>query len=734
MRFSLSHKLFAGFTLLSFLTILLGLTTFIVIKKMAESQESISTLREFSLRASALETSITAQSNAFVASQQTYENFRANLDTTRKLAGKILRSSYCLPSQTKSTPDPTGSCQSIMIEAIDSYPQAAIKHYEKTLFTLRLINKNRYIYQKMLEMTDAYQQNGNKQKITAIIHKLEMLKHDFEESNNFALIDSMRAELPLLQDIEPSSGVIRLAQSFIDNSEQTYLNRLAIDTNAEILAASTNSFRETSLNLHRALAAENVAAQKKIYASITLLGLISVALTLIFWFLTSRRLTRFLNNQKKAIGSIKSGNYDYTITDDSNDELSELTVFTKSLAINLKEEIGERRSSQQEKEALQTQLMQAQRLESIGMLAGGIAHDFNNIMTGITGYTDLALARLEDDHPAKRYLETIAESGQKAREMTRQLQSFSKKQALHKQVTNLPSLIANLSKMLHRIIGENIILEISTSPDLPNVMADVAQIEQVLMNMAVNAKDAMPDGGKLTIKTAKIILNESAVNQLKDVDPGDFVQIAISDNGTGMTEETKEKIFDPFFSTKERSRGSGLGLATSFGIIKQHNGHVTVESVLGEGTTFNFYLPALDGLPAEYHQPFDFDSLKKGRETILVVDDNSTARAFICDTLEYCGYKLLTASSGREATKILHQTDYPIDLLLTDVVMPGLNGPELSAIAKEINPQIKVIFMSGYNDLSSAQEKTGASSNGDFLKKPMQVATLSLKVREVLDR
>lgn len=720
---------------MSLLTILLGVTTFTVIENMAKSQTDIGVLQEFKLRIDSLATATTAQSNAFTISATAYQDFLANLDRSKELARQILQSDYCSPPREISSSDAPNSCQTTMLEAIDSYPPAVIDHYEKTLFTLRLINKNQYIYQKMAPVQTLTTPNNDSRPLTTIIHNLESLKHKFEETNNFDTILAMKMEFERLERLNPGAELTTLAKTFIVNSEQIYHNRRKTAASLTLLTKSTTSFSEKAANLHRAITTKSASSQRKIRSLITFLSLASVALTLLFWLLTSRRLTRFLNNQKMAINSIKSGNYDYPIAKDSDDELTALCAFTKTLAMNIKEEIGERQSSQKEKKTLQSQLVQSQRLESIGMLAGGIAHDFNNILTGITGYTDLALARLEDDHPAKRYLETIAQAGQKAREMTRQLQAFSKKQELHKQVINLNTLTTNLSKMLTRMIGENIVLELDTAPDLPNVMADPAQIEQVLLNMAVNAKDAMPEGGRLTIRTSTVTLDESMVDHLEDVDPGDFVQISITDSGAGIPEELQEKIFDPFFTTKDTHRGSGLGLATAFGIIKQHNGHVTLDSAPGQGSTFNFLLPAIDARSSDGQKPgYDLNNLAKGNETILLVDDNNTARAFVCDTLEYCGYKLLTASNGSQATRIMQQTDYAIDLLLTDVVMPGLNGPELAEVAKKIHPEIKVVFMSGYNDLSAFQGKDTLANAGDFLKKPLQIDTLSLKVREVLDR
>jgi signal transduction histidine kinase len=730
MRWSLAHKLFAGFALLSLLTVLLGAASLTVIAGLAESQRNIGLLQELALRLNTLTAATAAQNNISFSPAISPTDFQADLDGIRVMAEKIAKSRPCA----RTRPEESDSCPAIMQELRDSYPQAAIGHYEKTIATLRLITKNRDTYNGMQAAAAQLPPNQDKLLATTIIDRLAILSHDLAEANSRETITLMQANRQGLRALHPGAKLMELAETFIADSEQLVLNQLDLRNRRQHLAETTSRFTSRAAAISRAIRQDSHARQQPLRAAIIFLSLCSVALTLLFWRLIARRLSRFLHDQKSAISSINSGNYDYQLRREPADELTELSVFTKNLAVNLKEEIARREDSHQDKKTLQSQLTQAQRLESVGLLAGGIAHDFNNILTGITGYTDLALARLEDNHPAKRYLEIIAQAGQKARDLTKQLQLFSRKQEPNKQVVNINTLIANLLKMLARMIGENIVLAFEPTADLPNVMADAAQLEQALLNMAVIAKGAMPDGGRLTIKTAAAALDKSTVGPLEGVDPGDFIRISITDTGTGPPEGGKEKVRDPFFATKDTHASAGLGRATVREIIKQHNGHVTVDRAGNRTTTFNLFLPVVTAEQAGHAQPAAAaPTIPRGHETILLVDDNDTAREFICETLEYYGYKLLTANSGNQAIKIMHQTNYPIDLLLTDIVMPGMNGRELAELARKDHPKIKVIFMSGYGDRPGGREPETLAPAGDFLKKPLSITTLTRKMREVLD-
>ncbi len=727
MKLTLSNKLFAGFACLSLLTILLGLTTFVFFRHTEANSQKIQQIQEFIMRVKALEATTSLISNNSFALTLNRDTYIHDLDTIKELSGKILLSDNSSADQNHR--------HETMAQTLAYYRQSAINFFDRSELAAKIRQRNAYMYLQMSQQLKELPASPNKAQSASIVHQMEVFKHEFERTNDPALLNKMETVARQLHKFKVSDNLIAMAASFIAVNEKAYFNTLALLDTQKQLTDSSAGFLVLADDISRSLREDNEAKFREIRSITISLVLLSISMTLLFWALTSRRLSRFLRNQKRAIYSISSGKYDYETEKISKDELGDVCRFTKELAINLKSEIAERERFQKDKEQLGYQLTQAQKLESIGLLAGGVAHDFNNLLTGINGYTDLALAQLEDSHPVKRYLEIIARSGEKASELTRQLLAFSRKQEMVKQVTDPNELIKNLSKLLNRVLGDDIALELTTSPELPEIMADPAQIEQVLMNMAVNAKDAMPNGGKLTIKTSAVTLGKSAISQLDGVDPGDFVQISITDNGTGIPPEIKEKIFDPFFTTKDADRGSGLGLAMVFGIIRQHNGHVTVDSEPNQGTTFNFFLPALEaGADLSSVAGATETELTGGTETILLVDDNDTARDFICETLEFFGYKVLAANSGNGAIKTINQTNYAIDLLITDVVMPGMNGRELAETVKSEKAEIKIIFMSGYTEQTLDQETLSPDLSKNFLRKPISIDTLIHKVREVLDR
>ncbi|HUK54678.1 MAG TPA: PAS domain S-box protein [Candidatus Binatia bacterium] len=377
---------------------------------------------------------------------------------------------------------------------------------------------------------------------------------------------------------------------------------------------------------------------------------------------------------------------------------------------------------------LEDQLRQAQKMEAVGRLAGGVAHDFNNILGVILGYCSLVLDKLED--PAlRRQVEEVEKAGQRATGLTRQLLAFSRKQVLEPRVLNLNSLITDLEKMLHRLLGEDVALNADLDPALGQVRVDPGQLEQVLMNLAVNSRDAMPNGGRLILQTRNIESSADAAHPRDSLPPGSYVLLLVSDTGMGMDEKTRTHIFEPFFTTKKT--GTGLGLATVHGIVKQSGGQISVETELGKGTTFRISFPRLDHSDQESQVRLPAESIPAGSETILLVEDAEPMRAVAQEFLNLGGYTVLAASNGAEALELLHQRNIPVHLLLTDVIMPGMSGPQLADRIKALRPEIRVLFMSGYTETAIASHGV-LEAGRHLIMKPFSRQSLALKVREAL--
>ena len=378
-------------------------------------------------------------------------------------------------------------------------------------------------------------------------------------------------------------------------------------------------------------------------------------------------------------------------------------------------------------------LRQAQKMESIGTLAGGIAHDFNNLMTAVTGYSELVLRRMPADEPLRSKVEEIKNAGDRAASLTRQLLAFGRKQMLKPVVLNLNTVITGIGKMLPRLIGEDIELRFNLKASLGQVNADPGQIEQVLMNLVVNARDAMPSGGLLTVKTENVEFADRFGHHRMIVEPGSYVVLSVTDNGIGMDAETQSHIFEPFFTTKEMGKGTGLGLATVYGIVKQSGGSIWVYSEPGEGTTFRIYLPRVD----EMTTTMEVESaaqrlLGRGDETILLVEDEDIVRALAKEILLEYGYTVLTASNGREGLKVSREFTERIDLIVTDVVMPQMSGHELAENIRAARPEMPVLYMSGFTDDAVVRHGVSAQEMC-FIQKPFSPESLAIKVREVLD-
>lgn len=398
--------------------------------------------------------------------------------------------------------------------------------------------------------------------------------------------------------------------------------------------------------------------------------------------------------------------------------------------VAVKRDITEELRIEREKARLEDQYHQARKVESIGRLAGGVAHDLNNLLTPILGYGEMLLDDFSPDDARKTAVEQIVRAGFRARDLVRQLLAFSRKQTLAYRSVDLNLAVTGFEKLLRRTIREDIEITILLSPDVNTIMADIGQIEQMIMNLSVNAADAMPDGGRLTIETAPVVLDEKYAATHQDAKAGEHVMLAVSDTGCGMDAATQERIFEPFFSTKGEL-GTGLGLATVYGIVKQHGGNIWVYSEVCRGTTFKIYLPVTDASPAEAKPAGKPPARAQGAGTILLVEDNQAVLNLGHAILSRQGYRVLLANSGDEALTLLASHDGPLDLLLTDVIMPGMNGKELFARAAEKYPGLKVLYMSGYTNSVIAHQ--GVLNEGvQFIQKPFTVQGLTTRVQEVL--
>ena len=391
----------------------------------------------------------------------------------------------------------------------------------------------------------------------------------------------------------------------------------------------------------------------------------------------------------------------------------------------------DRRRAEAERLALEDQLRQSQKMEAIGRLAGGIAHDFNNLLTSIKGLTSLALKELEDEHPIRADLEEIEKAAQRAAGLTRQLLTFSRKQRVRLVPVDLNAVVRQMENMLRRVLAESISLDVSRAPGLPSVLADPSQLDQVVMNLVVNAQDAMRSGGTISVTTALEVVRDEPGG---GVPPGTYALLTVSDTGIGIAREHLDKVFEPFFTTKPPGEGTGLGLATVFGIVKQGGGFIQVESELGAGSTFRVFLPLAPG-GAEPAAEIGMAPAEPGRgtETVLVAEDDASVRRLVNRILARAGYRVLQAENAQEALEVARGQDGSVDLLLTDVVMPHAGGEELYERVRREWPRVRVLYMSGYTD-NPVVRLEAEDPDGAFLAKPFPPEALLTKVRRALDR
>ena len=382
---------------------------------------------------------------------------------------------------------------------------------------------------------------------------------------------------------------------------------------------------------------------------------------------------------------------------------------------------------------LEQQFLQAQKMEAFGRLAGGVAHDFNNLLTVISGYNSLMLDDLAPTDPRREFVEEVAKASDRASALTNQLLAFSRQQVLQSKVFDPNSVLENLEKMLRRIIGEDVQFVTELEPQLGHVRADISQIENVLVNLSVNARDAMPHGGTLTIRTSRFTATARDEERNPEMRAGDYICLSITDTGTGMSEEIKTHIFEPFFTTKEVGQGTGLGLATCYGIVSQSGGHITVESELGRGTTFKVFLPRVTEQTEDPSASDEFRELPRGTETILLVEDEPMVRRLTLWVLRALGYNLLEAANGEDAFAVMQtHGEKPLHLVITDVVMPHMSGKDLAFWIRASQPNAKILFISGYPN-HELDDMNALGGQAEFLRKPFAPKELAHKVREMLD-
>jgi signal transduction histidine kinase len=423
-------------------------------------------------------------------------------------------------------------------------------------------------------------------------------------------------------------------------------------------------------------------------------------------------------SETTILAALKAGAGDYLMKDN-------LTRLTAAVQRELRDAAGRR-----ERRRLEEQLRQAQKMEAVGRLAGGVAHDFNNLLTVITGYSELLLSDASLKEAQRSAVEEVRRAAERGGALTHQLLAFSRRQPLTPKIVRLNELVLNMEKMLQRLIGEDVQLIHTQHPEAGAVKIDTGHLEQVIMNLAVNARDAMPQGGKLTIETGNVEVDaEFAVTHL-DLKPGPYVALAISDTGVGMDAETLSHLFEPFFTTKSPGKGTGLGLATAYGIIKQSGGSIVISSEVGQGTTVRIYLPRVGEGAGTRPAATGASEAATGSETILVVEDEPRVRKLILDVLAVRGYRALEATCGEEALQVCGTHRGPIHLLLVDVVMPGMSGPEVARQVQAARPHIRTLFMSGYTEDAISQHGVTGSA---LLQKPFVPSALAQAVRLALD-
>jgi signal transduction histidine kinase/CheY-like chemotaxis protein len=462
---------------------------------------------------------------------------------------------------------------------------------------------------------------------------------------------------------------------------------------------------------------------KQLNRVLLILGFVSVLAGTVLAFLLSKTITRPLARLVTGLHAFEKGDSSFPLDASGGDEVAEVTAAFDRLRANLQK-------TENEQKQLEQRLRQAHKMEAVGRLAGGVAHDFNNLLMIVSGHCELLSDRFPAGEPGRSNVEQIQKAADRAVSMTRQLLAFSRMQVLEPRTIDLNAVIADMGKMLARLIGENIEYGFTPDAKLVSVKADPGQIGQVIMNLVVNSRDAMPHGGNIEVRTRNAVLDRDEARKRHPMEPGEYALLSVTDTGQGMDEETKAHIFEPFFTTKEVGKGTGLGLATVYGIVKQSGGFVWVESAPGKGTTFEIYLPHGQGAKVDEVQKVKPGAIPRGKETILVVEDEAAVRELACEFLKSAGYSVLEAKNGAEALETIARNTTTIHLVLADMIMPRMGGAELAERLKKERPELKVLFMSGYSE--HAGEESGKISPQAILTKPFSIATLIGRVRETL--
>jgi len=515
----------------------------------------------------------------------------------------------------------------------------------------------------------------------------------------------------VLSQLSGAAGPAKSAEIRIGN-ERYVAATLALSDNPRVTLAVFKSFDKATAFLSR------------LNRVLIGLGLVSLLMGSVLVFLISHTFTRPLSNLVLGVRALEAGDYGYPLNVTQGDEVAEVTTAFDRMRNTLQK-------NREDQKDLERRLRQAHKMEAIGRLAGGVAHDFNNLLTIIGGNSDLLMDRAGGDDFHRRCVEQIQKAARRAVSMTRQLLAFSRMQVLQPQVLDLNAIITDMGKMLPRLIGEHIEYGFVPDPKLAAVKADPGQIEQVLMNLAVNARDAMPNGGKLTVRTESVAMSESEAAKRPPMTAGHYVRLCVTDTGHGMDEKTKAHIFEPFFTTKEVGKGTGLGLATVYGVVKQSGGFIWVESAPNKGTTFEIYLPLASGPVMRVDGEAKPSAAAGGHETVLVVEDEPDVRELACRFLRVKGYSVLEAKDGADAIEVAAGHDGPIHAVVTDMVMPRLGGAELIRALKSTRPEILVIFMTGYSEYLKG-DLTDVFPESLILQKPFSPASLVGIVREAL--